>query len=210
MIPKLDFFVTCFLFLIGIWFWLYLLLELTYKITRYHSEEKEILRLLRVGRVYLLLASPLALSLYFTFGEELLPKYGIDVLWVYYGVSYTILVAARIISNPHHSIVDRGWEFHKEEINTYEEELGVKTEYIYEDLKPRIQGIIMPLSFIVVIFIFVKAALIVFTNESLPFLYIPEANRENIISFVYMVLGVIPAVLISESILYLAKPHYQD
>jgi len=207
MIPNVSFFAACFLSLILLSFWLYLILEATYKLTRYHEKEEggELLRFLRVGYIYLLLSSPLTICLYITYGEELLSEYGVNSLWAFYGTAYVILVVARVMSNPNKYLVDRGWEFHKRSSVEIREDDAIKEDYISNTLKPRVQSIIMSLTFIVSIYILVKALILILTCGSLEF-PIKKITYEDVQSIIFMALGAIPAVLISEIFLKLAPP----
>jgi len=210
MIPSFSFFAVCFLSLILLSFWLYLILEATYKLTRYHKKENEILRFLRVGRIYLLLSSPLTISLYVTYGKELVLKHGVSSLWAFYCAAYVILIAARIMSNPNKHFVDRGWEFHKRSTNeARNDDDSIKEEYISSTLKPRLQGIVMSLLFIISSYILVKALILMLTCGSLKF-PLNKITYDDLQSIVYMTLGVVPAVLFSEIFLKVVPPQVTE
>ncbi len=205
MLPPPPYFVVVVISLVFLGPYLHLIHGATYKLTRYHEKEHggELLRWLRVGWIYLILSTPLMLGLVLTRNLEGLTEYGVNVLWAYYGASYIILITIRILSNPGKFLIDKGWEFHKWAKDTMSEK-----EYIKTVLKPRFQGIVLSLSFIVSVLIIVKALLITITEGDITF---PDIlNYENFISVCSMIIAVIPAVAVSEIFLKLVPPEVKE
>ena len=154
MIPPLLFFVVWLISIIGLSMWIWLILESTYKLTRYHENEWFPLRCLRVGRVYLLLSLLLMFSLITTHNSN-----NSDVesyIWIFLGAAYVILITGRIASNPYEHLVDRGWEFIKASKEERCNDVEIKEDYVKGTLKPRVQGILISLVFIIAIYVLIK------------------------------------------------------
>lgn len=154
MTPPYVFFVLCLVLIIVLSTWVWLIIELTYKLTRYHKKESFRLRCLRVGRVYLLLSLPLTFS--FIIAHN--PNNG-DMgayIWIFLSAAYIFLIAGRVTSNPYEHLVDRGWEFIKASKDEKRDDVEIKEDYIKCSLKPRVQGILISLSFVIAIYIIIK------------------------------------------------------
>lgn len=149
------------------------------------------------------MSSILTISLYITYGKDLISEHGFKLLWAFYS-AYVILITARIVSNPNKHAIDRGWEFHKRSTESTEED--VKKNHVLTSLKPRVQSIVLSLSFIVSIFVLIKILIAVVTSEpSLAVLFV-EIKSNDLASIVLMLLGAVPAVFISEVLLKIFPP----
>ena len=160
-------------------------------------------RFLKVGRIYLIMSAIITISFYFSFGETLISEIGYDILWAFYCSAYIILITTRIVSNPNKQIMDRGVQFHTDFI-----EEGVVKKYISKTLKPRMQGILLSISFIIAAYLVTKTLIILLTGESAADL--PVIKSDDLCSMIIMGLGVIPAVLISEIFLKIFPPYVQE
>lgn len=206
MIPPLLFFFIWFISIIGLSMWIWLILESTYKLTRYHEKERFSLRCLRVGRVYLLLSLLLMFSLITTHNSN-----NSDVeshIWIFLGAAYVILITARIASNPYEHLVDRGWEFLKDSKEKIYNDVKIKEDYVKGTLKPRVQGILISLVFIIAIYVLIKvlefATLVDCDNMNF------EIDSPALIVAIY-VGGAVSATFISEIILaYIFPPLVQE
>lgn len=196
MIPPLLFFVVWAISIIGLSMWIWLILESTYKLTRYHEKEWFPLRCLRVGRVYLLLSLLLMFSLITTHNPN-----NSDMgsyIWIFLGAAYVILITGRVASNPYEHLVDRGWEFIKSSKEERCNDVEIKEDYVKCTLKPRVQGILISLVFIIAIYVLIKvlefAALVDCDDVSF------GIGSPALIVAIY-VGGAVVATLISETIL---------
>ncbi|WP_156786013.1 hypothetical protein [Archaeoglobus veneficus] len=183
-----------------------ILLEATYKLTRYHRDENFVERVARVGYVYLILAYPMNLSLYFISNKLVGDAYFEEIKWALFGTTFVILAVMRILSNVTEYLVNGGWGFH---IKSGGEVQKIKKNYIESSLKPRIQGILLSLLFIIVVYITLKSLLIVVADQPL---IIPkrELGLNDFEFIVSIFFGACVVALFSETILRIFQPFVQE
>lgn len=203
MILPLLFFVLCPISIIGLSMWVWLIHESTYKLTRYHKEESFSLRCLRVGRVYLLLSAPLTISLSIAHNTN-----NSDMgsyMWIFIGAAYIIMITGRVISNPYEYLVDKGWEFTKTSKKEKRDNIEIKKDYIKNSLKPRVQGILMSLLFIIATYIIIKVLEVAMLGDCIDVNFMIDSPALHLIVAIFAGAGV--ATLFSEiTLAYIFPP----